>query len=389
MGRMGQVLRRMFALDLLNAAATPKPMERGRGMLNAPSGVASLQPPAGGQLGPFIIPPAPEGWLTRATAWRVPAAAQAMQVIAGTLSTLPLARWRGPVLTGEDTLITQPDPAATRSATIMATVEDLILYPYAYWIVLARDLRSFPIAARQVPADAVDDRLNEEGIIRYQNSEYDGGSVLRFASPTPGLLLTGSDALWTAHLMGRAAQRYASEPVPSGYLQNTGAVDLEEDEIDNLLDTWASARQARATAYVGPNVNYQTTSFNAEQLQLTAGRELASAEIARLCNLPAHYVNAPQAGGSSMTYTTLETARRDLVDLCLAQYMAAVCDRLSLDDVTPHGQEVRFSLAAFYRSDFAGLVTSGAAAVAAGLVSVTEWRRLAGLPDEIDNGGTA
>jgi Phage portal protein len=376
----------MFALDMLTAAAPPKPTERGSGMLSIPTGIASLKPPAVGQLGPFIVPPMPEGWLTRATAWRVPAAAQALQIIAGTLSTLPLARWRGPMLTGDDSLIAQPDPATTRSATIMATVEDLVLYPYAYWIVLARDGRNFPIAARHVPADRVDDRLTEEGIIRYEKEEYEAKAVLRFASPTPGLTLTGADALWTAYLLSRAAQRYANEPVPSGYLQNTGAVDLEEDEIDNLLDTWAAARQARATAYVGPNVNYQTTSFNAEQLQLTAGRELASAEIARLCNLPPHYVNAPQAGGSSMTYTTLETARRDLVDLCLGQYMAAVCDRLSLDDVTPHGQEVRFSLAAFYRSDFAGLVTSGVAAVAAGLVSVTEWRRLAGLPDQLDNG---
>jgi hypothetical protein len=365
----------------LTLARMPAPARRpGGGLGAAPNGIASR---ATRTLDPFVVPPLPGWLLDRATAWSIPAAANGIQVIAGTLATLPLHRWRGPSLTGDDTLVGQPDPLVPASATLNATIEDLVLFPYAYWITLARDYRGFPSAARHVPADLVTDRLDVDGELDYAGVSYPAGDVIRFHSPTPGLLWTGRDVLRTAALLEAAAQRYAGEPIPSGYLSNTGPIDLEDEEIDALLDTWAAARNARATAYLGPNTSYQATAFNAEQLQLTQSREHAAAAIAQLLNLPARYVNAPTAGGASLTYSTLESARRDLVDLCLSQYMAAVCDRLTLTDVTPSGQSVRFELAAFYRADFGSLVTSGATAVAANLISVTEWRRFAGLPDEL------
>lgn len=371
-------MNRLF--PFLELGRIPTPVPRSAQVGGAPNGVASLD---SAQLGPFIVPELADWWLTRATAWRVPAAAQGIQVIAGTLATLPLHRWRGPVQTGDDLLVAQPDPACPAAATIAATVEDMVLYPYAYWVVIGRDARGFPAAARQVPADLVGDKLDRDGVLSYCGYDYPAADVLRFHSPTPGLLTTGVDALRTAYMLERAAQRYAGEPIPSGYIRNTGPMDLEDEEIDDLLDTWAAARNARATAYLGPNTEYAATAFNAEQLQLTQGREQSAAQIAQLLNLPPRYVNAPTAGGSSMTYTTLETARRDLVDLCLSAYMTAICGRLSLDDVTPRGQDVRFDLSAFYRSDFPSLITSGATAVGAGLLSVTEWRRIAGMPDQL------
>jgi hypothetical protein len=361
------------------ARMPPPPPRRSGGVLGAaPNGIASR---AARTLDPFVVPPLPGWTLDRGTAWSIPASANGIQVIAGTLATLPLHRWRGAELTGDDTLVAQPDPLVPASATLNATIEDLVLFPYAYWIVLARDYRGFPSAARQVPADLVTDRLDVDGELDYADATYPAGEVIRFHAPTPGLLWTGRDVLRTAAMLEAAAQRYAGEPIPSGYLSNTGPVDLEDEEIDALLDTWAAARNARATAYLGPNTNYQATAFNAEQLQLTQSREHAAAAIAQLLNLPPRYVNAPTAGGASLTYSTLESARRDLVDLCLSQYMAAVCDRLTLTDVTPAGQSVRFALAQFYRADFGSLVSTGATAVSAGLMTVAEWRRLAGLPD--------
>jgi hypothetical protein len=372
------VLERVF--PWLTMAKVPPPAPNRVGY--APDGIASLDSVP---MAPFTVPPWPDFILTRATAWRVPAAAQGLQQISGTISTLPLHRWRGQSPTGDDTLVGQPDPCCPVNATIMRTVEDLILFPYAYWIVMGRDYRGFPSAARQVPADLVGDRLDDpaDPHLTYAGTDYAPSDVIRFHSPTPGLLFTGREVLRTAFALEKAVQRYANEPYPSGYLKNTGAVDLEDEEIDELLDGWAGARNARATAYLGGTAEYVALSFNAEQLQLNQGRQQCAAEIAELLNLPPRYVNAPQIG-ASLTYSTIEGQRRDLVDLCLSQYMAAMCSRLSLDDVTAHGQEVRFDLSAFYRSDLGSLVTTGATGVGAGLFSVTEWRRFAGLPDEQD-----
>jgi hypothetical protein len=320
-------------------------------------------------------------------AWRIPACAQGIQVIAGTLSTLPLSRWRDRVQLVDDTLMIQPDPAVPRSSTMFQTVEDLILFPYAYWLILGRSLSDGrPNAVRYVPADQVSDDLDavdgRPQILTYAGTEYRRSDVIRFASPTPGLLHTGRGALRTAYLLEIAAQRNAEDPVPQGYLRNTGPVDIDDDEIDDMLDGWKAARQKRATAYLNANMEYATVAFNPEQLQLVASREQAASEIARLMNLPPRYVNAPMAGGTSLTYTTVESSRRDLVDLSLSVYMQPVTDRLSMDDVTARGQEVRFTLSEFYRSDLAGLVSTGVAGTTAGLFSVQEWRRMAGLPDQ-------
>lgn len=361
----------------------------------------SLTPPAppreiasgnSGQLGPFLIPELSDWWLTRSQAWRVPACAQGLQVIAGTISTLPLTRWRDRSQLDDDTLVGQPDPAQPYSATMFQTVEDLVLYPHAYWLILGRSpVDDRAVAARYVPADQVADRLDTDGILEYKGVEYKQREVIRFDSPTPGLLDIGRTALRTAYLLERAAQRNADDVMPTGYLQNTSPVDLEDTEIDELLDGWAAARKHRATAYLNANVKYETTAFNAEQLQLVSSKEQAASEVARLMNLPPRYVNAPMAGGTSLTYTTVEGSRRDLVDLSLSVYMAPITDRLSMNDQTPRGQKVRFSLSEFYRADLDQLVTVGAAGTAAGLFTVTEWRRWAGLPDDpaADTGGQA
>jgi Phage portal protein len=378
------LLTRMF--PLAGFAGVPPVAERAHGVDLGNAGIASRE---SGQLGPFTVPEVGSWWLTRRMTWRVPAAAQGLQIIAGTLSTLPLYRWRDAERLDDATLIAQPDPAVPTSSMMFQTVEDLILFPYAYWLVMGRSLDDGrPIAARYVPADMVTDRLDrlDNPHLRYADVDYRPADVIRFPSPTPGLLITGQDALRTAYLLERAAQRNADEPIPTGYLQNTGGVDLDDDEIDDLLDGWGQARRQRSTAYLNANTKYETTAFDAKSLQLVEAREQAAGEIARLLNLPPRYVNAPLAGGSSLTYQTLESARRDLVDLSLSVYMKPLTDRLSMDDLTPRGQQVRFSLIDFYRSDLPALVTLGAQGTAAGLFSVTEWRRWAGLPDTVDEG---
>jgi phage portal protein BeeE len=75
-----------------------------------------------------------------------------------------------------------------------------------------------------------------------------------------------------------------------------------------------------------------------------------------------------------MTYATIESERRDLVDLALRPYMTTVESRLSLGDVTPRGQVVRFDLADFYRADFPTQIDTYGKAIAAGIMSIDEVR---------------
>jgi hypothetical protein len=76
-----------------------------------------------------------------------------------------------------------------------------------------------------------------------------------------------------------------------------------------------------------------------------------------------------------MDYTSTEAKRRELKDTTLAGFMATIEQRLTMGDVTPRGQRVRFDPWAWLRGDTAQLIESGAKAVEAGLMGRDEIRR--------------
>ena len=333
-----------------------------------------------GRLAPFTVE-RPDGFvwpLTRDQAWLIPAVAQGLQVIAGTIGTLPMDRRRGRDTLPLGTLLNQPDPEEPRVSTLTRLVEDLVLFPYAYLVVLSRDVDGWPLSVRYVPFELVepsdpplDPYTMPTAPTRYRlgvgaGVDVPARDVLRFPSHWPGLLVVGARALQTAVLLEQAAQRFANIDIPAGTLKNRGA-DLPPAKVDELLSTWERARLTHTTGYLNNLVDYETHQLDAGQLQLVEARRWATAETARLLNLPSRYLNAE--AGSSMTYTTVESERRDLVDLSLRPYLSLVEQRFSLDDVCPHGQRVTWDLDAFYRGDLA----ARAAYYTAGLNGTQPW----------------
>ena len=371
--------------------------------------VRAPRPPDGrassSRLAPFTVEPdAFDSWpLTREQVWLIPAVAQGLQVIAGTIGTLPLERRRGLVPLELGTLFEQPDPEEPRESTFTRLVEDLVLFPTAYMVVIERDRNGFPLHARYVPAELVEpaDDLSDVGVAlpgtprRYRIGVgagvlVDARDVIRFPSHWPGLLVVGARALRTAQLLELAAQRFAVVDMPTGTLKNTGA-DLPPEKVDELLATWEQARRTRSTAYLNALIDYEVQALDANAIQLIDARRWSTAEVARLLNLPSRYLNAPADSGS-MTYSNVESARRDLVDLSLRPYLSTVEKRSSMDDVCPHGQTVAFELDAFYRGDLnaRGAYYTQALNGAQPWMTVDEVRASEGDPpiEGTDNGDT-
>ncbi len=342
--------------------------------------------PPGGYLAPFTVPFVDELAafpVSRDVAWQVPACAQGIQVIAGTTGTFPLVRYRR-VLDAEGVLVRlqrlattslldQPDPDEPREATVTRLVEDLVLHPQAFALILDRAADGFPSSMRYVQAELVEPRVNARGDEGFQVDQdwWPAREVIVFESHWPGLLIAGASAVRTAALLERAARRYANDNAPAGALKNTGA-DLPPDKVDELLSTWEASRRTRTTGYLNAQVAYERYSWSSSDLELVAGRQWQTSEVGRLLNLPPRYLNAP--AGASMDYANITSERRDLVDLSLAPYIASVQGRLSMPDVTPRGQVVRFDLTDFYSGDLAEQVTTYSTAVAAGLMTVDEAR---------------
>jgi phage portal protein BeeE len=322
--------------------------------------------------------------VTREAVWSVPAFAAGLQVIAGTIGALPLHRieratWSE--VTEEAAFLEQMDPEEATSATLTKLAEDLVLHPYGYLVVLARYASSFPQWARYVPAETVTPPTEPGGPYRINANgstwTVPATDVLRFPSPTPGLLNIGARTILTSLSLEMAARRFASVEMPAGALKNRG-VDLTADQVDELLSRWDRARATRTTAYLNAALDYETFTWDAAQIQLVEGREHQVAEAARLLNLPARYLNAPMS--HSLTYTTTEGQRRELTDLSLRPYLAAIEDRLSLGDVTPRTQEVRFDLDDFHRGDARERIEVAATRIASGITTPQEERDAERIP---------
>lgn len=294
----------------------------------------------------------------RSSAMQVPAVARARNIIAGTISTLPLHAYSDITMAKVQgrSILKQPDPALPMAVTMAWTVEDLLFHGRSFWQVLEvnpEDGR--PTQARRVDPTRVTftTDLDTQEIV---NGFYiDGallpitgiGSLIMFSGIDEGILNRGGRTISTALKLEEAVQRMASEPNPTMVIKNSG-VDLPPEQVSSLLAQWKQARATRSTAYLSGPLDVTTFGYDAGQMQLTESRLNTAAEIARMCNIPAWYLNAETA---SATYSNVVQERRSLVDFSLRPYMSCIEERLSMNDVTPRGQVVRFDLDNYLRGN--------------------------------------
>jgi hypothetical protein len=363
-----------------------------------PVGTAAAQETVVRELDPaaavaFGIAPG-AGTVTRRMAMRVPAIRRGRNLVCGTIGALPLACTRreatGAVTPVRRLLLEQLDPRTTPAYTLTWTVDDLLFHGVSWWRVTDRDSTGYPTAVERVERHRVLCDLSS-GQVRIDGRPVNDADVVRFDGPDEGLLVDAVPVVPLALELLRAGLMTASDEVPSGILRPAdGAPELSDERVRQLLADWEAARAARRTAYLNGALTYDPVSFDARARALPELAQLVSSELARLLNLPASRIGAPQ--GSGMTYANTESDRRDLLDTTLTPYLEAVAQRLSMPDVTPRGQAVRFDLTAYLRGTTAELVSAGAQAVAAGFATPAEVRtRWLGLPatDQLPDTTTA
>jgi hypothetical protein len=295
---------------------------------------------------------------TREEFMSVPTGARARNIICSSIASIGLEVIdRSTGLEIEDAtprVIRTPDPRVPGSATYVWTCEDLLLYGYAYW-----QITEFFADTNRVRSVQ---RVNPARVTIQTNSlateiEYymvDGspvpnsglGSLVVFNGNDEGVLNRAGRTIRTGAELERAAAMYAREPIPSMVLKSNGTA-LPADRIAKLLDSWATARRNRGTAFLNADVTMETVGFDPEKLQLAAARSYIATEIARACGIPAYYVDANT--GSSMTYSNATTQRQTLLDFSLIPLMTSISERLSMPDFVPSTQEVRYDLSDYLR----------------------------------------
>ena len=339
------------------------------------------------------------GIINEETAKGVPAFLRALRLISGTIANMPLVAYRGAAPSPDQPrLLRQPEPDVPRWNTLENTVEDLVLYGRAYWQVLDLTPQGFPRTVKWWDRTEVGDDLPSDpdyvmiGGEKHPKSDPTRagarvGDVICFYGFNGGVLSWGAKVLSTASELELAVQRYATSPLPTVTLKNTGA-DLPTEQVTALLDAWESSRTNRSTAYLNSVIEMETVGWDAAQLQLVEARNQAAVQIARLFGMDASWLNAnTPGGGTTLTYTNRVDLRKDLYDFTLLDFCQVIGQRLSMRDVTPTltSNLVAFDYSEFMRTNLEARTNIIATLLPLGVVSVDEAREfLQFAPDRTD-----
>lgn len=312
--------------------------------------------------------------LDRAGAMKIATVAKARNVVAGTIGRIPLFDMKAGVRNAYSrTLLTQPSPAVPRSTIITWTVDELIFYPCAWWIVRARLANGWPAEVELVQRKAGVELDAFGQLVKFRGTPVNPRDVIRFDAPTSGLLTDGERTLKRALAIELAAAKAEDNPVPSFELHNEGD-QLSRDAALELIGTWVEARRRYGVAYSSKGIKTQAWGLQPEQL-LIDGRKRVDLELVRHMAVPAWVADVP-VDGASLTYNNRASRNWELIDLALSPYMTAIADRLSMADCTPAGWVVKFDTDELTKPDMQTRFSTYQTGKAAGFLTderIAEW----------------
>jgi HK97 family phage portal protein len=297
--------------------------------------------------------------MDRNTALQVASVSRCRNLICGVISSIDLELYKKS--TGAELesplWLEQPDIRQPRSVTIAYTVDSLLFYGTSYWRVTslyADDGR--PSGFEWIANTRVTVTTNQFGdqvdyySVNGARAPMSGiGSLITFQSLLPGVLEVGGRTIQSALDIQKAAAVAAATPMATTIIKNTGA-DLPEAQISGLLAAWKAARASRSTAYLTSTLEAQNIGFSPKDMLYTEASQYLATEISRLMNVPAYYISADM--NNSMTYQNILDGRKEFVAYSLQPFISAIENRLSMDDITAHGNVVKFALdESFLRAD--------------------------------------
>jgi len=318
----------------------------------------------------------------RNMALTVPSVLRCRNLICGVIASIDLELYKKS--TGKEMesplWLEQPDPRQPRSVTISYTVDSLLFYGVAYWRVTRlyfSDNR--PASFEWVANTRVSGTTNSNGTeVAYYSIQGERvpdsgiGSLVTFQSLLPGVLNCGGKTIQSAIDIQKASSVAAATPLATTVLKNNGA-DLPEAQVQGLLASWKAARQSRSTAYLTSTLSVENLGFSPKDMMYNEASQYLATEIARLMNVPAYYISADM--NNSMTYQNILDGRKEFVAYSLQPYISAIENRLSLDDLTAHGNVVKFALdQTFLRADTMARLLAIEKMLALDLITVEQAR---------------
>lgn len=295
-------------------------------------------------------------------ALRQPAVWRGINLIAGTVGSLPLHAFRRlDRVTPTPDFLAEPSPSWTRAEVWRALMVDYLVHGNAIAHLLDFDDWAWPHHLRPLPADQVSAVVVDGEITqyRYNDSLLSPAEVLHLRWLTVpgwafgvGILEAQRRTLELMNqLHGHARQHFRGAAIPSGVI-NVHRDEVSQEQANLIKERWMEAHSGETPtpAVLSQLMDWQTVSFNPEQSQLLESRQYSAVEAEFMLNLPPGMLGAGGvSSGGRLTYQNLENLNRTFYEQTLLPILTGFEERLS--SLLPGVQYAKFSVDGLLRGD--------------------------------------
>jgi HK97 family phage portal protein len=310
-----------------------------------------------------------------------------VNLVAGSISTLPLAAYRD----GDETplpalppILRQPAAGWSLPEFLYAVLQALLVRGNCYGLIVDRaGAGLLPAQVELLANDRVQVEANSRIIWRIDGQEVDPASIWHVrAFTTPGAVL-GLSPIGHARQavgLGLGAEKYAAKffgesAIPSGVL--TSEQDIKQDRADALKARWRQAHQGnRDIAVLGQGARFQPVTIPPEQAQFLETTQANVRTICRYFGVQPELIGADS--GNSLTYANVEQRALDFLTFGLRPWLVRL--ETALSALLSSTTTVKFNAAALVRTDLLTRYQAHESAIRAGWKLRSEVRELEDLP---------
>jgi HK97 family phage portal protein len=310
-----------------------------------------------------------------------------VNLIAGAISTLPLAAYRRgerDPLPDLPPLLRQPSATMNLPDWLYAALQSLLLRGNCYGEIVDRaGAGLLPAQVELLAPDRVQVTANGAVTYRVDGHERDPASIWHVKAFTAAGAVEGLSPIGHARQsigLGLAAERYAAKffgesAIPSGIL--TTDQDIKHDRAEQLKERWKARHQGnRDIAVLGSGARFQAITIAPEEAQFLETTQANIRTIARYFGVQPELIGADS--GNSLTYANVEQRALDFLTFGLRPWLVRL--ETALSALLSSTTTVKFNAAALVRTDLLTRYQAHESAIRAGWKLRSEVRELEDLP---------
>jgi HK97 family phage portal protein len=325
--------------------------------------------------------------VTPTTAMQHSAVWACVNLIAGSISTLPLAAYRDgdeQPLPALPPILRAPSAGTNLPDFLYAALQSLLLRGNAYGLIVDRaGAGLLPSQVELLAPERVGLQVDGRVIWRVDGVEVDPASIWHVRAYTaPGQVLGLSPISYARQAIGLglgaerfAAQFFGENAIPSGVLttdQHIGPGDAED-----LKARWKARHQGhRDIAVLGDGARFQPVTVSPEESQFLEASNANVRTIARYFGVQPELIGGDS--GNSLTYANVEQRALDFLTFGLRPWLVRL--EAALSALLSSTTTVKFNAAALVRTDLLTRYQAHESAIRAGWKLRSEVRELEDLP---------